>query len=235
MRLLAMIGTIASTFINLFQPIKGVICEEVSNQACAVRKTLVDINKNNVSRYYPFTIGLNKCTGSCDVIDAPGAKKCLSDKISEKFIKVYDMLNVANIPFLVEEDKSCRCECKFNSSVCTHPMQKWNEDLCRCVCAGGLGYCKKGYVWDIDICDCIPKIGNIFSDDICEVATEKIPPVTIEKISPVTDEKIPPVAASLPVGWIIFGVIIAITVCVAVVMLVKHRKRIDLGRFMPAY
>ena len=217
MYIFTMLSTIFTTIINLIPTVTSVKCTEVSNEPCAIRKTLVDLNKNNEPRYYPFVTSLNKCSGSCDIISAPYAKRCLSDEVSEKFIKVYDILNNVNIPFLVKEDKSCKCECIYNSSVCTHPMQKWNENLCKCVCLGdSFDNCKKGYVWNIDICDCVPKIGNIFSDEICDPDVK-------------TDN-------SLPIKWIVFSVVILVVVCIGVILMVKYRKKISCSnRLVPSY
>ena len=53
--------------INLTQ---AVICDKIDNVICSVRKTLVNLNENE-PRYYPFSIELDKCSGSCDTIDNP--------------------------------------------------------------------------------------------------------------------------------------------------------------------
>ena len=44
-----------------------VICDKIDNARCLIRKTLVNVNKNE-PRYYPFLIELDKCGGSCNTI-----------------------------------------------------------------------------------------------------------------------------------------------------------------------
>ena len=42
-------------------------CLFLNDESCIVRPTAIDMNPNEL-KYYPFMIGLNKCTGSCNVL-----------------------------------------------------------------------------------------------------------------------------------------------------------------------
>ena len=42
-------------------------CLFLNDETCMVRPTLIDMNPVEL-KYYPFTISLNKCTGSCNVL-----------------------------------------------------------------------------------------------------------------------------------------------------------------------
>ena len=48
------------------------------NQECKVRPKTVDINSNNPI-FYPFSIKINKCSGSCNNISDPYVKICTPD------------------------------------------------------------------------------------------------------------------------------------------------------------
>ena len=53
--------------------------EYVSNKPCMVRPTLIDLNPNELN-YYPFTIILDKCNGSCNVADDLSTQICVPNK-----------------------------------------------------------------------------------------------------------------------------------------------------------
>ena len=43
-------------------------CVSLNNEPCMARFTLFDLNPVELN-YYPFMISLNKCNGSCNVVD----------------------------------------------------------------------------------------------------------------------------------------------------------------------
>ena len=45
-------------------------CLSMNNQECKIRTKIIDIN-NNEPTFYPFSINVNKCSGSCDNINDP--------------------------------------------------------------------------------------------------------------------------------------------------------------------
>ena len=45
-------------------------CVSMNNQECKARPKMIDIN-NNEHVFYPYSIKLNKCSGSCDNINNP--------------------------------------------------------------------------------------------------------------------------------------------------------------------
>ena len=53
-------------------------CIPMKNQECRVRPEFVDINSNNPI-FYPFSIKINKCSGSCNNISNPYARTCIPD------------------------------------------------------------------------------------------------------------------------------------------------------------
>ena len=57
-------------------------CVSMSNQECMIRATVVDIN-NNEPLFYPYSVILNKCSGSCNTINNPHAKICVHDVVKD--------------------------------------------------------------------------------------------------------------------------------------------------------
>ena len=55
-------------------------CISMKNQECKVRLEIINVNSNN-PMFYPFSIKINKCSGSCNNINNPYAKICVPDVI----------------------------------------------------------------------------------------------------------------------------------------------------------
>ena len=51
-------------------------CVSLDNLTYQTRPTLVNTNSNE-RLYYPFTVNINKCGGSCNTIDDPYAQVCV--------------------------------------------------------------------------------------------------------------------------------------------------------------
>ena len=84
---------VAMTFIN-FGPSNVNSLEYVSmnNQECRTRTKIIDIN-NNEPVFYPFSIKVNKCCGSCNNIKDPYAKLWLLDVVKNINIKVFNLMS----------------------------------------------------------------------------------------------------------------------------------------------
>ena len=81
----------------------------------------------------PFMTSLDKCNGSCNVVDDLSTKICVPSKTKDINFEVC----------------FCDCKCKFNNKPC-NPNQKWNTDECQCECRT----CKKDYSWNPSTCIC---------------------------------------------------------------------------------
>ena len=55
-------------------------CVSMSNQECKIRTKIININ-NDEPTFYPFSIKVNKCRGSCNNINDPYAKLCVPNSI----------------------------------------------------------------------------------------------------------------------------------------------------------
>ena len=65
----------------------------INNQRCQARPTLVNTNSNETLNY-PFTASVNKCGGSCNLIDDPYGQVCVPTKVKNMNVKV---INVGGI------------------------------------------------------------------------------------------------------------------------------------------
>ena len=48
-------------------------CVSVNNQKCKIRSEIINVNTNE-PMFYPYSITINKCKGSCNTINDPYAK-----------------------------------------------------------------------------------------------------------------------------------------------------------------
>ena len=78
--------------------------------------------------FYPYSIAVNKCKGSCNTINDPNAKLCVPDTIKNINVKVFNLMSRTNERRNIEWHKTCRCKCRLDVSVC-NDKQLCNEDV----------------------------------------------------------------------------------------------------------
>ena len=135
----------------------------VVNQKRMPRPKIIDINANEPV-FYPYSIKVNKCSGSCTNINDPFAKLCVSDITKNINVKVFNIMARINETRQTVWHETCKCICKLTSAVC-NSRQIWNEDKCRCECKEDLinkMVCDKGYIWNPGNCACE-------CDKLCEI------------------------------------------------------------------
>ena len=71
---------------------KGV---SMNNQECRIRLEIINFNSNEPS-FYPYSIEVNKCSGSCDNINNPYAKLCIPNVAKNTNVKVFNLLSITN-------------------------------------------------------------------------------------------------------------------------------------------
>ena len=106
--------------ISLFSIIKtrALECVSVINRKCMPRPKILDVNEGvGEALFYRYNVLVNKCSGSCDVLDKPMAKLCDPNIIKRVIMKVYNLLMRLNEPRNVLWHESCKCVCRLNSSV----------------------------------------------------------------------------------------------------------------------
>ena len=129
----------------------------VVNQKCVPRPKILDVNEGvSEALFYPYNVLVNKCSGSCDMLDNLMAKLCVPNIIKRINMKVYNFLMRLNETRYVLWHESCKCVWRLNSSVC-NSKQIWNSDTCRCDCNedfAAIINCTKGYMWNPSTCEC---------------------------------------------------------------------------------
>ena len=83
--------------------------------------------------FYPFSIKINKCGGSCNNINDPLAKLCVRDTIKNVNVKVFNLMSFTNQTKQIEWHETCKCKYRLDTSLCNN-KQRWNEDKCMCEC-----------------------------------------------------------------------------------------------------
>ena len=67
----------------------------MSNQPCKARPKIINVNSNN-PMFYPFSIKISKCSGSCNNINDPYAKICVPDAVKNLNVKVFNLMSRTN-------------------------------------------------------------------------------------------------------------------------------------------
>ena len=123
-------------------------CVSVNNQECKIGSEIINVNTNE-PMFYPFSIKVNKCRGSCNNINDSYAKLCVPDGVKNINVKVFNLVSRTNETRHIEWHKTCKCKCRLDASIC-------NEDKCRCECKELIdkGTCDKGFIWNPSNCEC---------------------------------------------------------------------------------
>ena len=64
-------------------------CVSLNNCQCQAGQTLI-ITNSAEPLYYPFTVSVNKCGGTCNYVDDPYARVCVPDKVKNMNVKVFN-------------------------------------------------------------------------------------------------------------------------------------------------
>ena len=105
-------------------------CISMNNQECKVRPQVSNVNGDDPV-FFPFSTETSKSSGSCNNINNPCAKLCVPHVVKNLNIKVFNLTSGTNETRCIEWHETCKCECRFNSSVFNN-KQRWNDDKCRC-------------------------------------------------------------------------------------------------------
>ena len=87
---------VAMTFFS-FNPlnVNSLECVSMNNQECKIRTKIIDVN-NIEPGFYPFSIRVNKCSGSCININDPYAKLCVPSVVKNRNVKVFNLMSWSN-------------------------------------------------------------------------------------------------------------------------------------------
>ena len=70
-------------------------CISMNNQECKARPKMIDVNANELV-FYPYSIKVNKCSGSCNDINNPYAKLCIPDVVKKINVKPFNLISRIN-------------------------------------------------------------------------------------------------------------------------------------------
>ena len=130
-------------------------CVSMNNQECKTRTKIINLH-NNEPVFYPVSIKVNKCNGSCNYINYPYAKLYVPNAPKNINFKEFNLISFSNQTRHIEWHETCKCKFRLDSSV-SNNKQRWNEGKCRCECKEELidkGRCDKGSAFNPSNCEC---------------------------------------------------------------------------------
>ena len=141
-------------FLSSLTGVNWLICISLNNQECKVRPQIVNVNSKEPV-FFSFSIKTRKYFGICNSINDPYAKLCVPDVVKNLNAKVFNLISRTNETRHIEWHKTCKCECRLDSSVC-NSKQRLNDDKCRCEYKEliGKGVCDKASIWNPRNCEC---------------------------------------------------------------------------------
>ena len=94
-------------------------CVSENSQECKARPKIIDVNSNEPV-FYPFSIKVNKCGGSCNSINDPYAKLRIPNIVENINVKVFNLMQRINETRQIIWHETCKCVCRLTSSVCNN-------------------------------------------------------------------------------------------------------------------
>ena len=120
-----MFGTIKKMFIVLLIILVNASshtkCASLSNQKFEIQSTLINLHPNEYNQqlhYYPFSVKLDRCVGSC-----------VPNKTKDLNLSMFNMITGINEPKTLTKHIPCECKCKFEGRKC-NLNQMFNNDKC---------------------------------------------------------------------------------------------------------
>ena len=114
----------------------------------------MNINSNE-PLFYPYSILVNKCSGSLNDINNSFAKLCVPEIVKNMNIKVFNLMSRINEKRHVSWHETCTCKCRLDAGI-RNNKRCWNNEKCRCECRelNNKGRCADRFVWNPSICEC---------------------------------------------------------------------------------
>ena len=81
-------------------------CISMNNQEYKVRSQIDNVNWDD-PLFFPFSIKTSKCSGSCNNINNPLAKLCVSDVVKNLNVKVLNLVSGINETRRIEWHETC--------------------------------------------------------------------------------------------------------------------------------
>ena len=100
----------------------------MNSQECKVRPEIASINRNKPV-FFPFSIKTSKCSGTCNNINNPYAKLCVSDVVRNLNVRAFNLMSRTKEKRLIEWHETCKCKFILDPSVCNN-KKSWNKNKC---------------------------------------------------------------------------------------------------------
>ena len=78
----------------------------MNNQECKVRTQIVNVNGDDPV-FFTYSVKTSKCSGSCNNINNPLAKLCVSDVVKNLNVKVLNLVSGINETRRIEWHETC--------------------------------------------------------------------------------------------------------------------------------
>ena len=85
----------------------------MKNQVWKLRPIIINVNSNEPV-FYPFSIKISKCSGSCNNINDPYAKICVPDVIKNVNVKVFNLISRTNETRHIKWHEKLKCNVNVN-------------------------------------------------------------------------------------------------------------------------
>ena len=126
-------------------------CISINNQECKTKPQVINVNGDEPV-LFPFSIETSKCSGSCNNINYPYAKICVSDIMKNLNVKVFNLMTRTKETMYIEWHQTCKLGLMFEI---INNFEKKNE--CRCERTRTLliqGVRDKGFIWNLSNSEC---------------------------------------------------------------------------------
>ena len=97
--------------------------------------------------FLSFDMEISKWSVNYNNINNPYAKLCVPDVVKKLNVRAFNLMSRANETRHIEWHQTCKCKCRFDSSVCDN-KKHWNDDKCMCECKELIDkvVCDKGFI-----------------------------------------------------------------------------------------
>ena len=101
---------------SIVNPLK---CVSNNNQEYKVKPVIMNIISDEPS-FYPYSILVNKCSGSCNNINNPYFKLCIPDLVKNIDIKVFNLISRTNETRYISWHETCTYKCRLDACDCNN-------------------------------------------------------------------------------------------------------------------
>ena len=84
----------------------------LSSQKCITQTTLINVHPNEYSQelhYYPFVVKLDRCVGSCNILNDLSNKVRVPNKTEDLNTHVFNIITGKNESVISTKDIPCKC------------------------------------------------------------------------------------------------------------------------------